>query len=365
MPATLVRQNCDPAAYAAGLTFFNVREPNGILNPYAAPDVNAESRPLLEPHDGHRGVEDVTLDGRWVLYVKAVGGTRAMSMAEPGKGVNNVLKVLDTATGETHDLMADSEAGPVAQGKRFGVMWADFNRPAPGEQPTKVSWTQLRKAASWSHPAGTWELHVADVTADWRLENELVWAPPVESFVEVYGWVPNAQLWAIPDDLSGPPQRLTLPGSGRIVFASEYGAVPDAAWTNAQLWAIPDDLSGPPQRLTPPFASGANRHPYHEFANWLPDGRLVTSVVRDAKSSGMDLWAYDLWADDPAFLRERLTWFGGKPGPWGSWQQVDGWPAPAYSIVLGGMAVYPDGALLIGRTSQLSAGTIDAWLVTR
>lgn len=343
-----IADNCDVATSEDDLVFFNRREPDGILNPYveALDGFNGTGSPLLGSYDGHRGVEDVR-SGK-VLFSKAVGNTRAMSIAEQGKGVNNVLKVFDMDSGYTWDLMDDLEA----QG-RFGVMWAKFNADA-----SKVCWSQLRQPSSLAHPAGTWELRVADVTAEFKLANERAWTPPVESFVETYGWEPDVD---------------------RIVFASEYGATESPSWANAQLWSVLDDLSFPPERITQPFLkptwcwSGRDgdmppswckppqQHPYHEFCNWLPDGQLVTSIVRETKGNGMDLWAMG----DDGTNRQRLTWFGGQPSLTG-FKQVDTYPPPAYTNVLGGVVVIPGypTKLLIGTSGTLGADTITCWEIT-
>lgn len=344
--SSFVAINCDPATNVGSTVFFNVRDSDGIFRPRVG-NASCQGSLLLPNYDGHRGVEDVTADGRYVLYVKAVGSTRTWDIAEPGKGVNNVLKVYDRSTGLTYNLMADSEAGPVP--KRYGVMWADFNANA-----TKVSWSQLLKAASFSHPAGTWQLRVADIGPGWTLQNERAWTPPEDAFVEAYGWVP---------------------GTSRVIFASESGI--GSAWTSAQLQTLPETLSGTPTRVTKPFVKATwcwsgidgdpipswcnppNENLYHEFANWTLSGRLLTSIIREAKDSGMDLWSMNPDGTD----RHRMTYYGGRPNGSGGYDQVVGFPAPSYSIVLGGMAVLPDGSLLVGRTASANATTIDAYRI--
>jgi hypothetical protein len=328
---TFVKANCDPATYAAGSFYYNVREASGVLTPYIG-DTTATGVTFLPPYDGHRGVEDVTPDGRYVLYVKALCSGRASSVAEPGKGINNVLHVLDQITGADYALMPDTDVCGWTP-KRKAVMWADFNRPTEGP-PTQVSWTQMVRSGGL---AGYWEVRVADLTPDFQMINERKWTPATDSFVEVYGWVP---------------------GTNQVIFTSNYGT--GGGMLSSQLWTIDAATLADDSRQLVGKPSTWSGSPYHEFANWR-NGRLLTNSTYKSGKGGLDLWEMDLDGSNPV----RLTYFNGDKGIWGNTIAVPGWPTPTYTNVLGGMGVLDDETILVGIVNDAYANNeIQMWKIT-
>jgi hypothetical protein len=315
----LVADNCDPAAYVGDQLYFNKREDDGLTNPYVG-NLDGVGVPLLELYDGHRGVEDVSDDGQFVLYVKAVGGTKQASYAQQGQGINNVLKVYDQVNGTTYDLMPDSDAGGTSP-KRLAVMWADFN-----EDLTKVSWTQAYKLPWFS--AGLWEVRCADLTPDFQMVNERVWHPSVDAFSEAYGWVP---------------------GTDRIIFASNDGT--GGGMLAAKLWTIDADLMTDKQPVVPL----ADAKGYYEFATFTEAHHLLSSRTYKSGKGGLELW--DLTTNT------RLTYFNGDKGPWGEVIPVEGWLTPVYKNVLGAPCEGPDG-LYIGTSGSVDTKLISMYRLT-
>lgn len=322
-----VASNCAPVASQATALFFNTRQANGLFDGRVG-DMNCGGgQPLLPAHDGHRGVADVA--GSLVLFETALGPARKAGYAEPGKGFGVQLQLLDRSAGVLRQLTTG----------RKGIIWAKLHPSG-----TKVAWSELEQTnwesgQPWNHFIGVWSLHVADIQGG-QLVNERKWQHPTEpGFIETYGWVP---------------------GTDRIIFANDSGTRSGWGWwLGAQLWTIPDTLpaGNTRTRVSQPFGW---ENAYHEFAN-IRDGWVYTSIVRDAKDGGMDLWRMRL--DGSA--RERVSWFGGgfPTWSWALWKttytQVAGFPPPRY-IVVGGMAWNGTG-WIAGVTGDPNATSIDAY----
>lgn len=303
----LLATNCSPAASQGDRLFFNQRKADGLFEPRVGNLDCSASTPLLPPYDGHRGVGDVA--GNLVLFETATGVDRKASYAEPGKGFGVQLQLLDRSTGVLKQLTTG----------RKGIIWGKLRADGGA-----VAWSEMLKTRydvgsffGWDpYFLGQWELHVADIQ-NGVLVNERKWSDTTDpGFLEAYGWVP---------------------GTNRIIFASDQGVrKPSQAldWFQAQLWTIPDTLTGGPTRVSPKFGT---ENSYHEFAH-IRDGWVYTSIARDTTGTGMDLWRMRLDGTG----RERVSWFGGKPRwDWASfstkYDQVAGFPLPRY-IVVGGLA---------------------------
>jgi hypothetical protein len=330
----LIRTNCAPIAAGGGLMAFNVRQANNLIDARIGDATCTGSAPL-PPHDGHRGAADLSQDGRWLLLETAVGPNRTDDAAEPGKGSNNAIQLLDRTTGRLTTLATGD------------TIWAKFSPDL-----SRIAWAKRVGWDLWDHYVGTWELHVADLNVGaGTITGERVWAPPQPSFLEPYGW---------------------LPGTNRVIFTSDYGIIQTNPWLGkwyaSQLQTIPDDLSTGPTRFSPPFSTTSwdwgcwcnkatpdNR--YHEFAHFNGDGKVYTSIVNDSGASGaMDVWSYN--ADGTG--RTRVSFFGGvgaNPGV-----QAPGWPAPRY-VVAGGMA-WLGGRWIVGLAGDAQAKVMDAYQIT-
>jgi hypothetical protein len=334
---TLLHRNCAPIAAANGRLVFNTRPPGGLWDVRIGRADCSRGRPLLPPHDGQRGASDVTRDGRLVLLETAYGLQRHERIAEPGKGFGDDLELLDRRTGRVTRLTTS----------RMGTIWARFSPDG-----RKIAWAQMEAPSDgWNHLLGVWSLHVAKLVRG-RLVAERAWQHPTQpGFIEPYGW---------------------LPGTDRVVFASDSGTRdPSAWWLGTQLWTIPDRLphGDPRTRVSRPFRTPTwcakyawcssrvtEGNAYHEFAHFN-GGWLYTSVLRDAQG-GMDLWRmrYD------GGHRERVSWFGGRPGASGSVARVKGWPAPAYAVV--GSMAWLRGAWVAAVARDAQAEQMDAYRIT-
>jgi hypothetical protein len=273
---TLTQTNCKPIEINQGELFYNTFT-DGISDARVGDTACHNGRPFLPPHDGHRGVADVTDDV--VLLETAQGPNRRASYASPGKGVGIQLQLLDRHTGELKQLTTGRKA----------IIWAKLHPSG-----TKVAWsemvkTQLESGALFPWDAyylGQWRLHVADIQAG-ELVNERSWKHPTDpGFIEAYGWVGD-----------------------RIVFTSDQGVnEPSQSWDwyRSQLWTIPDTLEAQPTRISPPFTYRTwccqkSQDTYHEFVREALPGAfpepgpwLLFSVVwqRDlpGSESGLDMW---------------------------------------------------------------------------
>jgi hypothetical protein len=330
----LVRTNCAPIAAGGGLMAYNVRQSNNLIDARVGDATCTGSAPL-PAHDGHRGAADLSQDGRWLLLETAVGPNRTDAAAEPGKGSNNAIQLLDRVTGRLSTLATGD------------TIWAKFSPDL-----SKIAWAKRVGWDFWDHYVGTWELHVADLNVGTgTITGERVWTPSQPAFVEPYGW---------------------LPGTNRVIFTSDYGIAQTNPWLGkwyaSQLQTIPDDLSTGPTRFSPPFSTASwdwgcwcnkatpdNR--YHEFAHFNGDGKVYTSIVNgDGVNGAMDVWSYN--ADGTG--RTRVSFFGGTgPDPG---VQVPGWPAPRY-VVAGGMA-WLGGKWIVGLAGDAQAQVMDAYSVT-
>jgi hypothetical protein len=335
--ATLLRANCAPVAAAKGRIVFNTRLTSGVWDARIGNPDCSGGQALLPPYEGHRGATDMTADGRLVLLETAYGPSRRDAIAEPGKGYGDDLELLSRDTGRVTRLTTG----------RMGTIWAKFSPDA-----TKIAWAEMESGSDgWNRMLGVWSLHVATLVGG-RLAAEREWQHPTQpGFIEPYGW---------------------LPGTNRVVFASDSGTRdPFMWWLGAQLWTIPDDLPAGESRarVSPPFRTPTwcaaytwcsqpytDANAYHEFAHFNGDGWLYTSVLRDALG-GMDLWRmrYD------GSGRERVSWFGGRPDASGAATQVPGWPAPRY-VVVGSMA-WVGGAWVAAVAGDANAQTIDAYRI--
>jgi hypothetical protein len=289
---TLVKANC--AAVWAGPTsmIFNERQPDGRMDVRIGNRDCSGSKPLLPAHDGHRGVSDVTADGRYAVLETAFGPMRNAAVAESGRGVGNQLQLLDRTTGRLTTLTSG----------RQGTIWARLHPSGK-----RVTWSEMVKdplsAGIWDHMLGIWSLHVADITPAGTLTNERTWQNAADpGFVETYGWLGD-----------------------KLMFASDSGVSSTNKWMGkwyaSQLWTIPDTLGSgvQPQRVSPEFTQrtwwgGTERHnAYHEFMHVAPAGMfsepgpwILTSIGWDtAPYGGLDLWR--MRPDGSG--RERLTRF--------------------------------------------------------
>lgn len=321
MTVTQISTNCDPALVVGNETFFGVTEATGLQNPHVGTlDDPCDGPALLPAYDGHRGVEDVSSDGRHVLCVKAVCPTRDQNIAIPGKGVNNTLAIFDRDRQEEYELFPSTDFCGWSP-KRHSIMWADFKPDL-----TAVSWTQRYKSGDL---AGLWEARVADLDiSTFTLSNERVWNPALngskDAFCEVYGWVPE---------------------TNRIIITSNEGT--KGGMLQSRLWT----LDAATMRDKQPVDAMPG---YHEFANWR-QGHLLSSLTYKAGKGGVDLW--------DVFAEQRITYFNGDKGIWGNAKAIDGWPAPTYTNVLGGMFVMPDGSLIVGVARDLAVATVEAWRI--
>jgi hypothetical protein len=291
---TLEQPNCKPIEIAQGQLFHNTFV-DGISDARVA-DVHCHnSQPFLPPHDGHRGVADVTADGQTVLLETAFGWSRNSSFASPGKGVGMRLQLFHRDTGQLDQLTG---AG------RKAIIWAKL-RPDGGA----VAWSQMTKTQLESgtltpfgpYYLGQWRLHVADIE-NGALVNERSWEHPTDpGFIEAYGWVGD-----------------------KIVFTSDQGINEPSQsmdWYRSQLWSIPDTLDQQPTRISPPFTYRTwccqkTQNAYHEFVRAAPDGMfpesgpwLLFSVDWDRDVVGGNA-ALDMWRMRPdGSGRQRVTSF--------------------------------------------------------
>jgi hypothetical protein len=329
---SLVKRNCSPVAAAGSEFFFNERQANGLFDARVG-GFDCQGRPLLPPHDGHRGVADAR--GRYVLFETAFGPDRQRAYAEPGRGFGVQLQLLDRQTGGVSQLTTE----------RKGIIWAKLHPSGQKVMWAEMLYTQWEPRANWWHNLlGVWEIHVADLT-NGRLANERSWRHQSDlGFMESYGWL---------DD-------------NTVMFATDSGmpSNPWGDWLSSQLWTMPDSLQGSPTRWSRPFTVKAwdwaawrvteqPRNPYHEFMQ-LVDGWLYFSVV----------WEYDLTGKDydvtPPY--NGLDLWRARPDGTGR-ERVTSFNLERFAHV-GGLAHHPAGGLIAGVCSNISCeGDIDAYRI--
>lgn len=338
--ATLVAANCSPTWVSGNQMVFNQRGSNGLFNAYIG-DINCQNaKTLLPATGGNVGASSVTPDGQYVALEEAYGPQKTFSDSQPGKGVNNEIVLLDRNTGRITTLTTGG----------LGTIWASLNSTA-----TKITWSQMVKTPLNSgsiknYALGIWQIHAADITPQGTLANEKVWSQPNDQgFYETYGFYGN-----------------------QIMFASDAGVYPKSSlgnWLSSQDWLIDSTLpSGSTAvRVSQPLPNGfgGTSNDYHEFMSVAPSGTFsdsgpwfLTSIVYQA-NGGMDLWRMK---PDGSGL-QRLTYFNGLQSRL-SWQQVQGYPAPQYTIVAN-LAIDPNNPKVIYANiiHSLSASQIDCWKI--
>ncbi len=331
--ATRLASNCQPVWVGKSQMIFNSRKADGHWEAYLGNARCGGGKPLLPPTPGHRGASDVTPDGRYVLFETDFGSHPGRSWAEPGKGVDNDLVLLDRSNGRVTRLTSG----------RKGTIWGRLKSDG-----SKVTWSQMTKTPLGSgHPKddllGVWQIHAADITPRGTLANERSWDRG-RGFYETYGWLGD-----------------------KIMFASDAGVRPKSAlgsWMSAQDWLIPDTLprGASATRVSRPMpkANGGTSNDYHEFMTVAPAGMfdhgpwILTSMVHETR--GMDLWRV---APDGSGLK-RVTFFNGDGK-----RRVKGFPEPRYSIV-GGLAVDAGRPKYIyaGVTNDIQSKSISCWRIT-
>ena len=309
----LVKTNCAPVKTATdGTMVWFARNPAGLWDAYIGTGW-CTGRPMLPPHDGHRGPSDITADGRFVILTTAVGWDRRVEWSGPGKGSGNAIQVYDRRTGELRTLLGSGTW------RQRGVIW-----PKLARNNTLLVWSQMLSPPSEKNfPWGEWEIHVADVDLEsGTLSNERRWRDPARgvAFYETYGLIPH---------------------TSKLIFASTIRSR-STGFRSHQLWTLPLGFTAgtEPTRISPklnPSWSWAQPvDAYHEFAHFAPGAPnvLYTSIGSNTMG-GIDLWRYDLRTQDPETgllgLPERISYFGGDPAHGYFTTPVPGWPKPGYS----------------------------------
>jgi hypothetical protein len=322
-----VATNCSPASATGdgALMAFNVRGSNGLFDAFLG-NTRCEGQPLLPTYDGHRGVADMTPDGRHVILVIARGWDKATSGAEPGKGSSNSVDILDRNTGAVSTLVPS-----FCSGCQRGAIW-----PRLSPDGSKLIWAEMEQSPLEMTPIGRWSLHVSMLSADRSsVVSDRVWQPRSAGsvLVEAYGW---------------------LPGTSDVIFATSDGVTDCNLTSCLQLFRLSDELPDAAATLLTPPVNGSNA--YHEFAHFREDGWVYTSIGRDGLGA-------DLWRMKPdGSNQQRVTFFSGA---WSlttaGFAQVTGFPPPTFSIV-GGMATVP-GGFVAGVIHDQNAASIDAWRI--
>lgn len=337
---TLVKTNCAPDIAAPdGTLFWHSRNAAGIFDIYGG-DSNCNGTTVLPAFSGHRGVLDITKDGRYLLLTTAVGADKTSGDAEPGRGSGNSIQLYDRQTGKLSTLLAGGSLSV------WGVIWPIFN--ADG---TKITWSQMVLPPILSPPIGVWQLHVADINLGaGTMSNDRSWQEPGVSaaLYEPYGW---------------------LPGTNKLIYMAT--AKSSATDTKAfQLFTLPDSLPANQggTRISPqiaPFYSWETASDaYHEFAHFTPNdpNTLYTSI--GTAGLGADLWKYDLrTANTSGVLAQptRISYFGGDTHkPLGQWD-VAGYPPASYSLVTNVVWINNSWMAAVCRTDDCAS--IDAYRI--
>jgi hypothetical protein len=333
----MVAEDCQPVWIRGDQMIFNRRQPDGHWDAYIGDTSCGDGKPLLKPVPGHLGASNVTPDGRFVLFEEDFGNPPGQSDAQPGKGVNDELVLLDRETGRVTQLTYH----------RLGTIWGMLN-PAG----TMVTWSQmvqtpLQSGSLRNYLLGVWQIHLADITPQGTLTHERVWTEPHgKGFYETYGWFGD-----------------------QLMFASDVGVNPASVlghWTASQDWLISDRLpaGAAAHRVSTPlpnrFAGDAND--YHEFMTVAPAGMfggtgswILTSIAYQT-DRGMDLWRM---RPDGSGL-QRVTYLNGNA----SHQRVPGFPAPQYAVV-GGLAIDPAHPKVIyaGVSTDPESTQVNMWRI--
>lgn len=296
------------------------RNTAGVFDAFiGGPDLSAPPMLAANSNAGHRGPTDITTDGSYVLYTQAEGWDRKTTGAEPGKGSQNSIYILDTYTRQATRLIS---FGP----NQRGIIWPMFdNRDAP----KRIAWARMLKTQfEINAPWGAWDLQIADIDLfstprafnlrGWRLDNE-------SAIYECYGWLPN---------------------SNKLIFQSSIQPTTGTSQLNrCQLWTIDDNFDRTTlKRITPPYVSaiptcGQVEHDlFHEFVSFAPGNKDIMYTNIGAETvGGNDVFAYDLRTVNQngvlAQKPKRVTFFGGDRDKNCVPYQKPGWPKPAYAAV--------------------------------
>lgn len=322
------KANAAPQGWSKSLNrvFYNSRGADGMFDAFSArPDgTNEQCITCAVPSLGtvgagtHRGVSDVSPDGKWLLLdVERAShfGKVGASEAEPGKGAYS-----DVWLGSADGARAWPLTDIYAPGQTvIGTIWPRFDRTG-----SRLTWSELITPTFLG--LGHWRLKVADIA--WsggvpRLANIRTLEPEADRFYEPYGFTPDNQ---------------------HVVFASDLG-MPN--WWDSQIFSIRID-GAELKRLSPADAAPGFFSNYNEFAFFTPnDDRIIYGRTRLAARGGMDYWTM---APDGTNHR-RLTFFN----------EWSGSMARGYTVV-GGLAFDPNNPnrFIAGISPDMDATRLNA-----
>jgi hypothetical protein len=342
---TLWKSNAFPAAWnpVSGRIIFNRRGADSMFDAYsAAPDGSGETCLTCKlpsfPRYGantHRGAQDVTPDGKYVVVMvekphpasprpAPVGAPEA----EPGRGIFNDIWLVASD---------GSKAWPLTNlpaNAYEGQIWARLNRAG-----NKLVWSYLYAGGNETNGTnkddlGSWQIKLAD----------LVWSDGVPGLANTKTYEPVRGTFYEPYSFSADDSRFT--------FASPMDL--PSLW-DSQIWSISTSFTGL-TRLTE-----QNDSNYNEFAHYTPAGdHIVVSRAADSWDTthlGLDWWIMN--ADGSH--QERLTYMN-EP-----WNADSGPLGRLYSLPIpGGIAWDPhDPSRFIGGICTDNVCTRgDAWMVT-
>jgi hypothetical protein len=325
-PAPLLLTNFAPQGYSAatGEVFGNRMSASGAYNTFAVKvDDPTKVRSLSQGNaiygteDTHRGVSDVSADGRYMLvhverpshFPCFTPACANASEAEPGKGAYNHVYLASTDGTQAWPLSTIDADGAL------GTFWARFD--ATG---SRVVYSQIMRPAGWPEYFGGEQMVVGTIT--WtggvpKLTNRVVLGNGVQ-FYEPYGFDPTGTAVVASSNEHAPGD----PGQARISLFPLNGSAP--------------------QRLT-----AALGEDYQEFAFLRPDktGYVVTSGY-NGWIGGADRWLVRVATpeSEPARVTNFANYKTGNP----------------QAGISGGMAFINNSRAVVGFTRN---GVEDAYIV--
>lgn len=225
----------------------------------------------------HNGNPAWSPDGAYLVFQSEnADSTAGQHAANPGRGLDNNLWVMEMATGKVTQLTY------LPSGASHGVLHPHFS--ADG---TVLTWTQMYQASQLTKRAlfGYWKLMRADFATDPQpaLANASAFEPgDPPGFYENHGLSPDGNTW---------------------LFTANQDLTKSIADIN-DIYTMPAQ-GGPLTRLT----SAA----YNEHAHYSPDGsEILWMSTRDNANHGADFWVMD--ADGSS--KRRITDLQGSGQVW-------------------------------------------------
>lgn len=332
--ATKWMTNSSPMGWdsATGRIMFNRRGTDNLWDGYSSKPDGTDivcltcARPVL-PGAGtrtHRGVSDVSSDGRYMLVDVERGqhfGAIGQTAAEPGKGTYSDVW-LQTADGSQAWPLTDiyHQAG----GSVIGTIWPRFDRTG-----TKVVWTEMYKIQDGAHLLGWWRMKTGNIV--WNngvpsLADVKTYEPQTGRFYESYGFSPDGTSLLFASDLN-----MTNVLSSQIYSMKLTG--------------------GAPTRLSPNVTTAGFMNNYNEFAYYTPDGKHILYARQFASSGGLDLWMMN----PDGTGQQRLTYLS----EWWNSQYLG-------AGTIGGIAFDPTNPnrIIVSRTPDSSSKALNAVMIT-